>query len=174
MQLMDTFSKLDTALDSSCRRNERLFFDLSKELGRKQGLTFEMEIPGKREPQDVEVEKYIKDFRWDQVKFQMDKSLKVLGTKIQTTQKIADDKLKKLMDDTNEIKSKLSELVKKDSPSFLAKDLGDLVYERKIKKDLFVNTYEGINMLVTVLVVVPKKSIDKFTSSYVGWLTEFY
>lgn len=101
----------------------------------------------------------------------MDKSLKVLGTKIQTTQKIADDKLKKLMDDTNEIKSKLSELVKKDSPSFLAKDLGDLVYERKIKKDLFVNTYEGINMLVTVLVVVPKKSIDKFTSSYVGWLT---
>lgn len=64
--------------------------------------------------------------------------------------------------------------MKKDSPSFLAKDLGDLVYERKIKKDLFVNTYEGISMLVTVLVVVPKKSIDKFTSSYVGWLTEFY
>jgi len=34
----------------------------------------------------------------------MDKSLKVLGTKIQATQKNADDKLKKLTDETNEIK----------------------------------------------------------------------
>ena len=91
----------------------------------------------------------------------MDKSLKVLGTKIQATQKNADDKLKKLTDETNEIKQKLAELVKKDSPSFLAKDLGDLVYEKKIKRDFFVNTH-GSEMLVTVLVVVNKKNLEKF------------
>jgi hypothetical protein len=52
----------------------------------------------------------------------------------------------------------LSQLVKKDSPSFLQKDLGDLVYEKKISKDMFVNTY-GSELLVSVLVVVNKKSI---------------
>lgn len=104
----------------------------------------------------------------------MDKSLKILGTKIAATQKTCDDKLKKLTDDTNEIKSKLMELVKKDSPSFMAKDLGDLVYERKIKKDYFVNTYYDTKMLVTVLVVVNKKNIDKFVGSYMYWLTDFY
>ena len=55
----------------------------------------------------------------------------------------------------------MAELVKKDSPSFLAKDLGDLVYEKKIKKDFFVNTH-GSEMLVTVLVVVNKKNLEKF------------
>lgn len=78
-----------------------------------------------------------------------------------------------MTDDTNEIKSKLAELIKKDSPSFLAKDLGDLVYERKIKKDYFVNTY-GSEMLVTVLVVVNKKNIDKFQTNYHSMLLDFY
>jgi formiminotetrahydrofolate cyclodeaminase len=49
----------------------------------------------------------------------MDKSLKILGTKIQASQKTADDRLKKITDETNEVKSKLSQLIKKDSPSFL-------------------------------------------------------
>ena len=88
----------------------------------------------------------------------MDKSLKILGTKIQASQKTADDRLKKITDESNEVKSKLAALLKKDSPSFLAKDLGDLVYEKKINKGMFVNTY-GSELLVTVLVVVNKKSI---------------
>ena len=128
MQLMDSFNKLDTALDSSCRRNERMFFDISKELNKKQSLY--IEISGQREPQQLEVEEYIKTFKWDQVRFQMDKSLKILGQKIAASQKTADDRLKKITDESNEIKTKLSALIKKDSPSFLAKDLGDLVYEK--------------------------------------------
>lgn len=56
----------------------------------------------------MEVEDYIKQFKWDQVRFQMDKSLKILGTKIQASQKTADDRLKKITDETNEVKTKLS------------------------------------------------------------------
>ena len=67
----------------------------------------------------MEVESYIKNFKWDQVRFQMDKSLKVLGAKIQATQKTCDDRLKKIMDEQAEVKTKLSHLITKDSPSFL-------------------------------------------------------
>jgi len=121
----------------------------------------------------LEVEAYIKQFKWDQVRFQMDKSLKVLGSKIQSSQKTADDRLKKITDETNEVKSKLSTLIKKDSPSFLQKDLGDLVYEQKISKDMFVNTH-GSELLVSVLVVVNKKSIQKFQEAYQDMLLNFY
>ena len=103
----------------------------------------------------------------------MDKSLKVLGSKIQSSQKTADDRLKKITDETNEVKSKLSTLIKKDSPSFLQKDLGDLVYEQKISKDMFVNTH-GSELLVSVLVVVNKKSIQKFQEAYQDMLLNFY
>lgn len=89
----------------------------------------------------------------------MDKSLKVLGAKIQATQKTCDDRLKKIIDEQSEVKNKLNHLVKKDSPSFMQKDLGDIVYEKKITKNMFVNTY-GSSIMTTVLVVVNKKKIE--------------
>ena len=32
MELMDTFQKYETLLDGSCKRNEKLFFELKEEL----------------------------------------------------------------------------------------------------------------------------------------------
>jgi len=64
-------------------------------------------------------------------------------------------------------------LTKKDSASFLQKDLGDIVYEKKIPKDQFVNTH-GSNLMVTVLVVVNKKNVEKFKAAYMEMLLEFY
>lgn len=64
------------------------------------------------------------------VKFPMDKSLKVIGAKIAAIQKACDDKYKVINDTQNDIKNKLTALQKKDSKSFLAKDLGDVVYEK--------------------------------------------
>jgi hypothetical protein len=103
----------------------------------------------------------------------MDKSLKVLGAKIQGTQKACDDRLKKLMDDQNDIKNHLNALVKKDSDSFLQKDLGDVIYESQISKALFVNTY-GSEILTTVLVAVNKTKVEKFRSEYLSFLLKFY
>lgn len=65
------------------------------------------------------------------------------------------------MDEASDVKNKLSQLTKKDSSSFMAKDLGDIVYENKIPKDQFVNTH-GSTLMVTVLVVVNKKNVEKF------------
>jgi hypothetical protein len=32
MELMDIFSKYDMQIDSSCKRNEKMYFDICKEL----------------------------------------------------------------------------------------------------------------------------------------------
>ena len=82
------------------------------------------------------------------------------------------------MDEASEVKNKIQQLTKKDSTSFLQKDLGDIVYERKISKDHFVNTKYGgemINQLMgTVLVVVNKKSVESFKAKYMTLLLNFY
>lgn len=34
MELMDSFSKTEVQLDNSCKRNEKVYYDMSKELDR--------------------------------------------------------------------------------------------------------------------------------------------
>jgi hypothetical protein len=41
----------------------------------------------------------------------------------------------------------------------MQKDLGDIVYEKKITKNMFVNTH-GSDIMTTILVVVNKKKIE--------------
>lgn len=65
----------------------------------------------------------------------MDKPLKMIGQTIMAKQKVCDDKLKTIMDQQNENKTKLAQLTKKESKSFLVKDLGDIVYEEKLAKN---------------------------------------
>jgi len=55
----------------------------------------------------------------------------------------------------------------------MQKDLGDIVYEKKITKNMFVNTH-GSDILTTILVVVPKKKIELFKSSYMSVLLNYY
>mmetsp|Transcript_3322 Transcript_3322/g.5515 ORF Transcript_3322/g.5515 Transcript_3322/m.5515 type:complete len:326 (-) Transcript_3322:130-1107(-) len=103
----------------------------------------------------------------------MDKSLKFLGAKIQGTQKGCDDRLKKLLDEQNEVKGKLNALVKKDSASFLQKDLGDVIYEQKIGRQFFVNSH-GSELMTTVLVAVNKKKVEHFQQNYLTILLNHY
>lgn len=77
------------------------------------------------------------------------------------------------MDEQAEVKTKLSHLITKDSPSFLQKDLADVVYEKKITKQMFVNTY-GSDIMTTILVVVNKKKLEQFKSNYMNVLLEYY
>jgi dihydroxyacetone kinase-like predicted kinase len=56
---------------------------------------------------------YLKNFKWDIIRFQTDKSLNILGAKIVATQKSCEDRLKKLLDEKNENKQKLEQLEKK-------------------------------------------------------------
>ena len=42
MELMDTFQKYETQLDASCKRNEKLFFELREELKSEMDLDIDM------------------------------------------------------------------------------------------------------------------------------------
>ena len=53
------------------------------------------------------VAEYMKEFKWDQVRFQMDKSLKALGSRIQLSERQSADRLKKKTDEVAVIKNKL-------------------------------------------------------------------
>lgn len=82
-------------------------------------------------------------------------------------------RLKKVLDDQSLTSSKLGQLTKKDSDSFMLKDLGDLMYEKKINKSWFVNTH-GSDIMSSVLVVVQKKKIEEFKVSYENLLLDHY
>lgn len=164
MELMDTFAKYDNQIDSSCKRNEQVYFQTVQEIGQEPKLMIERQLRGgKKEVQSVE--EYIRKFKWDTHKFPMDKSLKVIGAKIIAIQKTCDEKLKKQMEEQNSLKNKLNALAKKESNSLMHKDLGDVVYEKKISSQFFVNTH-GSKILTTILVVVNKKNFDKFKEIY--------
>ena len=64
-------------------------------------------------------------------------------------------------------------LQKKESTSLLQKDLGDLVYEKKIASAFFVNTH-GSTSFTSVLVVVNKKRVAEFKDWYGGCMVAFY
>ena len=172
MELMDIFAKADQVLDASCKRNEKMYFEMCKTLDKEAKLHIEVE-QRRGAAKSMPIEQFLQNFEWDQVRFQMDKSLKVLGQKITATQKQCDDRLKKLVDEQNDIKTKLTHLTKKDSSSLLQKDLGDLVYEQKMQKANFVNTH-GSDLMVTVLVVVPKKKVEQFKGCYWNILLDHY
>lgn len=42
MEMMDTFAKYDTTLDASCKRNEKMYFDVGKDLGKPADLKIEV------------------------------------------------------------------------------------------------------------------------------------
>jgi hypothetical protein len=74
--------------------------------------------------------------------------------------------LKKILEEQNGIKNKLALLQKKkESSSYMQKDLSDLVYEQKLSKDLFVNTH-GSTIMTTILIVVPKPKLNQFEGIY--------
>mmetsp|Transcript_39596 Transcript_39596/g.60570 ORF Transcript_39596/g.60570 Transcript_39596/m.60570 type:complete len:177 (+) Transcript_39596:258-788(+) len=143
--------------------------EMSKEMNKEGKLQIEVSTSRRGATEMVQVEDYIKTFKWDQVRFQTDKSLKVLGAKISGLTKTADDRLKKLIEEQGAVQHKLASLMKKDSPSFLQKDLGDVVYEQKIGRQLFVNTH-GSEIMTSVLVAVNKKKLLVFKEQYLGFL----
>ena len=61
---------------------------------------------------------------------------------------------------------------KKEGKVLTQKDLGDVVYDSKMPKSLFVNTH-GSELMTTLLVVVHKKKIDSFRQLYPELLIQF-
>lgn len=175
MELMDTFSKYDLVIDGACKRNEKMYIDLCKDKNQEPDLKLEVNSGQRRGQANkmVTVAEYMQTFKWDQVRFQMDKSLKALGTKIQLSEKTCADRLKKKADEVAAIKNKLQALTKKFSKNnYMQTDLEVLVYEKKIPSQFFVNMHYPETNMTTILCVIPKKKIQEFESTYQQLLLE--
>lgn len=69
MELVDAFSKYEILVDGSCKRNEKLYFDLAQELNMKDAQ-LQIDVPQNRgESQKIKVADYIKNFKWDIIRF---------------------------------------------------------------------------------------------------------
>jgi len=88
--------------------------------------------------------------------------------------KSCDDRLKKITEEANDVKNKLTLLKKKESDVLTAKDLGDVVYEQKIDKKYFVNTYYDTEILTSCLICVHNKKIKYFEDNYYSFLIQHY
>jgi hypothetical protein len=62
MELMDVFGKTDTIVDASCKRHERLYFEMCKELSKPEVLMMEVSVGRRGEMKKATVEEYIKEF----------------------------------------------------------------------------------------------------------------
>lgn len=60
MELMDIFAKYDNLLDASCKRNERMYTEMCKELNKNANLVIEVSSGRRGATQPVPVEEYIK------------------------------------------------------------------------------------------------------------------
>ena len=48
-----------------------------------------------------------------------------------------------------------------------------MVYEKRVTKQMFVNTY-GSDIMTTILVVVNKKKLETFKANYMKVLLDYY
>ena len=59
MELLDTFSKYEMSLDQSCKKNEKLFFELRDELNMQEDLNIELNLGAQGGNKTMEIASYI-------------------------------------------------------------------------------------------------------------------
>ena len=74
MEVADQLTKNDIAVEASLKRNEGMYTQLCKDLNEEFKLNMEIQGQGRgAQRQTKDVIDYIQGFKWDSVKFQMDK-----------------------------------------------------------------------------------------------------
>ncbi|XP_034247075.1 V-type proton ATPase subunit C isoform X1 [Thrips palmi] len=108
--------------------------------------------------QDGDLSNYITRFQWDMAKYPIKQSLRNIADIISKQVGQIDADLKTKSSTYNNLKSSLQNMEKKQTGSLLTRNLADLV-----KKEHFILDSEYLN---TLLVVVPKQSINDWWANY--------
>ncbi|TNV74115.1 hypothetical protein FGO68_gene17105 [Halteria grandinella] len=167
MELNETLVKVDSTLDSTCKKMEKIARETAT------NDTF-VEVPDKGKVNPFE---YVKTFQWENRKYTQGKSLLEIAASINDRMKMIDNDIKKIQDELTEARNNHAQLVKKDGNNFLTQDISGAIYGSAKNIDprkYFVETI-GSEMFATVIVVVHKLHIQKFKSLYekvLPWSTE--
>lgn len=139
--LSDDLSKLDTYVESVCRKIAAAIGDT---LESKNAQTLLEHLQANNQ----DLQSYLTQFQWDMSKYPIKQSLKSLQDIISKQIGLIDSDLKTKSTAYNNLKGNLQQLERKQTGSLLVRNLGDLV-----KKEHFVI---GSEYLTTLLVVVPR------------------
>lgn len=107
---------------------------------------------------NMDLATYVTRFQWDMAKYPIKQSLRNIADIISKQVSQIDAELKAKSTAYNNLKSTLQNMEKKQTGSLLTRNLGDLV-----KKEHFILDSE---YLITLLVVVPKMSVQDWNSKY--------
>ena len=77
------------------------------------------------------------------------------------------------MDEYTALKTKLNSMVRKEGGTFLTKDLTDDIYNKKLPKQVFVES-QGSSMFVNMIVVVHRDKIGTFKTEVERMMGEHY
>lgn len=113
--------------------------------------------------QQVDVFDYIKNFSWDDNKFNRGRSLVEIAGLITERMRSIDSDIKALNDTLNETKNALNQLVKKDGTTLMTKDIAEVIYsDANLKPDEVFVERQNSNFLSTLIVIVNKTKVDLF------------
>jgi len=164
MALNDTTQKLDTQLDTACKKLEKICFDTGST-----ELVFNDEASGK----SMGYLEYIKTFAWNVRGFSTKRSLLELTGICQKKMKDTDEKMKNHLESHTNIKNKLSAFSKKEGGNLMVRDFTDDLYNLPIPEEIFVEKF-GSDMFSNLLVVVPKTKIDVFKTECLTLMEDYY
>lgn len=157
MELNESLNKVDAMLDGTVKKIEKQAKELLS-----QDLMIEVS-----HGQKMQVEDYIKNFKWEDNKYPRARSLVELSGMIAERMRTIDGDLKKVQDELNDVKNQYGAVSKgKDSASFTQKDLGEIIYNSKIDPDRFFVEKHGSENLTTLVYIQHKTKLLPFQENY--------
>jgi len=190
MNLSDKLAKVDTIVEGVTKKIERAFADISKskpeepELEKKKSQKEKKESnkpagsakavekkepknkEGKTEIRELRIDQklpaeYLTTFPWHVNRLNPNRPLQQLTDYILKTSAEADEQLRKLLQDFNEVKVNLSAIERRETGTLLVKPLGSYINE-KTNKDLIKDG----EYITTLLLVIPTNKVQEFLEEY--------
>ena len=113
---------------------------------------------------------YLKNFTWEQMRYNSGRPLVEIAGQISDLMKKIDNDVKKQQDELIELRNQHAQLVKKDGNNFLNQDISEAIYSHEKLKvnEIFIEkaSSAGSNMFQTLIAIVHRTKVDHFMANY--------
>ena len=116
---------------------------------------------------------YIRDFKWIDLKYPKKRSLNELTITIQKNMHQKDEQIRKLMDEFNGVKQRISNMTKKDTGNLTVRDFTDDIYTKNVPADTFVETHNS-EMFSNLFLIINQDKIAQITEALPTMMEKYY
>jgi V-type H+-transporting ATPase subunit C len=152
--LSDDLTKLDTQIESVIRKVERQYMELD--------TANPLQLEKKNSNETIKPSEFVNNFQWSTGSFPISKSLQELTMSMSEKLSTLDDEVKIKTAKFIESRNELNGILKKEAGNLLTKELAEVLTEPVAKESDFHNS----EFMKTVLIIVPKRDIRKFLTTY--------